>query len=219
LPVRIAAKLARLLRKRAGFAFPTVVGVCKTAAKVGSFAVCFATCRAWAANLSDDASTKYALKGLTAFSVPLLPKPKDDNDFATIVGLRNSDVHDKTIVPHRREVQLHGHSMTATSGHLGVVIRQADGTEETRRLPAEATPELTQPEPTPVPTVEYFIDPGELSKQPDFMVDGSGKPYAKKADVLNHLKTKPLRAIAQDCLATLNQLLADAENNGYIRRS
>jgi hypothetical protein len=146
-------------------------------------------------------------------------KLEDDNDFATIVGLRNSDVHDQTIVPHRREVQLHGHSMTATSGHLGVVIRQADGTEETRRLPTEPTPEPTQPEPTPVPTVEYFVDPGELSKQPDFMVDRSGKPYSKKADVLNHLKTRPLSAIAQDCLTTLDQVLADAENNGYIRRS
>jgi hypothetical protein len=32
-------------------------------------------CRAWAADLSDDASTKHALKGLTALPVPLLPKP------------------------------------------------------------------------------------------------------------------------------------------------
>jgi hypothetical protein len=147
-------------------------------------------------------------------------KLEDDNDFATIVGLRNSDVHDKTIVPHRREEQLHGHSMTATSGYLGVVIRQADGTEETRRLPTEPTPEPTQPEPTPVPTVEYFIDPGELSKQPDFMVDpNSGKPYPQKAGVLNHLIAKPLSTIAQDCLTTLNQLLAEAESNGYILRS
>lgn len=147
-------------------------------------------------------------------------KLEDDNDFATIVGLRNSDVHDKTIVPHRREVQLHVHSLTATRGHLGVVIRQADGTEETHCLPTEPTPEPTQPEPTPVPTVEYFIDPNELSKQPDFMVDPkSGQPYPQKADVLTHLETNPLSAIAQDCLTTLNQALADAENNGYIRRS
>jgi hypothetical protein len=34
-------KTCEIVAKRAGFAFPTVVGVCKTAAKVGSFAVCF----------------------------------------------------------------------------------------------------------------------------------------------------------------------------------
>jgi hypothetical protein len=75
LPVQIGAKLARLCRKKLVLRSHRSLAFCKNCGEGGQSQYVLRKCRAWAANRGDDASTKYALKGLTAFSVPLLPRP------------------------------------------------------------------------------------------------------------------------------------------------
>jgi hypothetical protein len=126
-----------------------------------------------------------------------------DVNVATVIGLRNSDVHDvQSKVLHLHEninVTISaGYSVQTQLGVLDVQVTNPK-TGEVTCSSSTVQPAPSPPPPPPPPTIEflYTLDPPS-----DFMVDRNGPLQMKKA-VHAHLKSADLALIATTSYATI----------------
>jgi hypothetical protein len=165
-----------------------------------------------------------------------------DLNVATVIGLRNSDVHSNALRISHQDINVTIWSGYQAQTHVGALKAQVTDAQ-TGQVKHEAS--MAQPEPSPLqpqsppPTTEFFcqLDPNALPK--DFMLadrEYSGKgaygripgkkanlakhdPLPMKAKVLSHLAATDLGSIAESSYAAFSGAIANARSTVWGRQA
>jgi hypothetical protein len=138
---------------------------------------------------------------------------KTDLDVATVLGMRNSDVHSEALLVTNQDItiQLTGHELIAATGTLGIEVTDAEGVVVKQTVPTRPPPSPPPPPPSP-PKVLYKLDRAALPD--DFMIfpGEKKKPDPMKEEVSRHLAETDLGAIAERSYAALRRAIENARS-------